>query len=49
MRTGVAAGLLVLVWFLALIGGYFVGGWINLLLPLALLVYLVGARRDRPA
>ena len=46
---GVAAGLLVLVWFLALIGGSFVGGWINLLLPLALLVYLVGARRDRPA
>jgi len=40
--------MLVLAWFMALIGGYFVGGWINLLLPIAASVYLLWPQRGRP-
>ena len=38
----------VLIWFLALIGGYFAGGWVNLLLPLAMGIYLGGSMRRHP-
>ena len=47
MWRQVVPGLLVLAWFLALIGGYFVGGWINLLLPIALAIFLIGPIRRR--
>jgi hypothetical protein len=46
--SGLVSLVLFLTWFLALIGGYFAGGWINLLLPLAAGIYLGGSMRRHP-
>ena len=40
--------LLLMVWFLALIGGYFAGGWLHLLLVAAILLALPAIRRNLP-
>lgn len=38
---------LVLVWFLALIGGYGLGGWLHLLLPIALVAFFWDSLRGQ--
>ena len=45
MWKSAASVALVLVWFLALIGGYWLGGWLHLLLPIALVVFFWGSLR----
>lgn len=47
MWTSVVSVILVLIWFLALIGGYGLGGWLHLLLPIALLIFLSAPLRGR--
>jgi Family of unknown function (DUF5670) len=47
MWPGIVPMILVLVWFLALIGGYGFGGWLHLLLPIALIIFLWGPMRRR--
>ncbi len=47
MWTSVVPVILVLTWFLALIGGYGFGGWVHLPLVLALLIFLSAPLRGR--
>lgn len=47
MWTSVAPVILVLLWFLGLIGGYGLGGWINLLPVIALLIFIWNPLRDQ--
>jgi len=47
MARSAAAVVLVLVWFLALIGGYGLGGWLHLLLPIALVIFFWDPLRGR--
>lgn len=47
MWTSVVPVILVLIWFLALIGGYGLGGWLHLALALALLIFLSAPLRGR--
>ena len=40
MWSSVVPVILVLIWFMALIGGYGLGGWLNLLLAIALVIFV---------